>query len=64
MLNKIVCFIFGHQRVTRKRLKDIKYALKMYGWDAWGQSAFDNIKRMEELRLEAVRCPRCGKKLK
>lgn len=34
------------------RVKEIDYAIYMYGLDAWGHSAFSNIEKMERLRKE------------
>lgn len=44
------------QRINRinKRLREIRYAIYMYGLDAWGSSAFGNMEKMAALRKEAV----------
>ena len=53
----------GHVPVSKKRKKDIKYAIQMYGYDVWGSSAFSNMDKMKELRTEYMSCTRCDKQI-
>lgn len=35
-----------------KRVREIDYAIKMYGYDAWGSNAFGNIETIHKLKKE------------
>lgn len=53
----------GHLSISKKQVKEINYAIMMYGNDIWGHDAWGNMREMQRLEKKRDSCPRCGERL-